>query len=238
MTSPCGSGCSDGEWGGTVSLSLLLPFPFPPFPRPYFFSFFPVSVPSLWHCLSLAVIAQSVLLFQCLAAHAFPRLCRSSLSVTGTRSTRTALIWVSGPAPGWVSGWVPYPCEFLSSPREETRVSKSIQAFDLCHCEAVSLVTKGGGRRGSERPLSSRGGVRLPLNFPLALQVDGVSYLLQEIYGIENKYNTQESKASSLPSAAGPPGRLRESFPDTAGSRNQWNPSDPSGYFLFLLSDG
>lgn len=26
-------------------------------------------------------------------------------------------------------------------------------------------------------------------------QVDGVSYLLQEIYGIENKYNSQESKA-------------------------------------------
>ena len=25
-------------------------------------------------------------------------------------------------------------------------------------------------------------------------QVDGVSYLLQEIYGIENKYNSQESK--------------------------------------------
>lgn len=30
--------------------------------------------------------------------------------------------------------------------------------------------------------------------FPLTLQVDGVSYLLQEIYGIENKYNSQESK--------------------------------------------
>lgn len=28
----------------------------------------------------------------------------------------------------------------------------------------------------------------------LSLQVDGVSYLLQEIYGIENKYNSQESK--------------------------------------------
>lgn len=27
-------------------------------------------------------------------------------------------------------------------------------------------------------------------------QVDGVSYLLQEIYGIENKYNSQESKVS------------------------------------------
>ncbi|ELK12342.1 RING finger protein 157 [Pteropus alecto] len=31
--------------------------------------------------------------------------------------------------------------------------------------------------------------------------VDGVSYLLQEIYGIENKYNTQDSKASSAPDA-------------------------------------
>ncbi|KAB0400716.1 hypothetical protein E2I00_008343, partial [Balaenoptera physalus] len=31
--------------------------------------------------------------------------------------------------------------------------------------------------------------------------VDGVSYLLQEIYGIENKYNTQESKASSIHSS-------------------------------------
>lgn len=28
----------------------------------------------------------------------------------------------------------------------------------------------------------------------MGLQVDGVSYLLQEIYGIENKYNTQDSK--------------------------------------------
>lgn len=28
------------------------------------------------------------------------------------------------------------------------------------------------------------------------LQVDGVSYLLQEIYGIENKYNSQESKVN------------------------------------------
>lgn len=30
----------------------------------------------------------------------------------------------------------------------------------------------------------------------LFLQVDGVSYLLQEIYGIENKYNSQESKVN------------------------------------------
>lgn len=29
------------------------------------------------------------------------------------------------------------------------------------------------------------------------LQVDGVSYLLQEIYGIENKYNTQDSKVGA-----------------------------------------
>lgn len=29
------------------------------------------------------------------------------------------------------------------------------------------------------------------------LQVDGVSYLLQEIYGIENKYNSQESKVNA-----------------------------------------
>lgn len=33
-------------------------------------------------------------------------------------------------------------------------------------------------------------------NVFMAFQVDGVSYLLQEIYGIENKYNTQESKVS------------------------------------------
>lgn len=32
-------------------------------------------------------------------------------------------------------------------------------------------------------------------SFLPSLQVDGVSYLLQEIYGIENKYNSQESKA-------------------------------------------
>lgn len=30
----------------------------------------------------------------------------------------------------------------------------------------------------------------------MVFQVDGVSYLLQEIYGIENKYNSQESKVS------------------------------------------
>lgn len=33
----------------------------------------------------------------------------------------------------------------------------------------------------------------------MGLQVDGVSYLLQEIYGIENKYNTQDSKVCILP---------------------------------------
>lgn len=27
--------------------------------------------------------------------------------------------------------------------------------------------------------------------------MDGVSYLLQEIYGIENKYNSQESKVNA-----------------------------------------
>ncbi|KTG31825.1 hypothetical protein cypCar_00012635, partial [Cyprinus carpio] len=31
---------------------------------------------------------------------------------------------------------------------------------------------------------------------PLIIYVDGVSYLLQEIYGIENKYNSQESKVA------------------------------------------
>lgn len=41
---------------------------------------------------------------------------------------------------------------------------------------------------------SCRGCVSAPHPFPLGLQVDGVSYLLQEIYGIENKYNTQDSK--------------------------------------------
>lgn len=34
-----------------------------------------------------------------------------------------------------------------------------------------------------------------PLKLSVFFQVDGVSYLLQEIYGIENKYNSQESKA-------------------------------------------
>ncbi|KAI6075621.1 RING finger protein 157 isoform X4 [Aix galericulata] len=34
------------------------------------------------------------------------------------------------------------------------------------------------------------------LILPAPLQVDGVSYLLQEIYGIENKYNTQDSKVA------------------------------------------
>lgn len=35
-----------------------------------------------------------------------------------------------------------------------------------------------------------------PFWIPLTPQVDGVSYLLQEIYGIENKYNSQESKVT------------------------------------------
>lgn len=34
------------------------------------------------------------------------------------------------------------------------------------------------------------------LHYVLFSQVDGVSYLLQEIYGIENKYNSQESKVN------------------------------------------
>lgn len=40
----------------------------------------------------------------------------------------------------------------------------------------------------------------------MGLQVDGVSYLLQEIYGIENKYNTQDSKVCAciaLPASQG-----------------------------------
>lgn len=45
--------------------------------------------------------------------------------------------------------------------------------------------------------------VSAPHPFPTGLQVDGVSYLLQEIYGIENKYNTQDCKvyvpASHIP---------------------------------------
>jgi hypothetical protein len=32
--------------------------------------------------------------------------------------------------------------------------------------------------------------------------VDGVSYLLQEIYGIENKYNTQDSKVRFVQNSA------------------------------------
>uniref|UniRef100_A0A8C3NMD7 E3 ubiquitin-protein ligase n=1 Tax=Geospiza parvula TaxID=87175 RepID=A0A8C3NMD7_GEOPR len=39
-------------------------------------------------------------------------------------------------------------------------------------------------------------GVRAAHPLPMGLQVDGVSYLLQEIYGIENKYNTQDSKVA------------------------------------------
>lgn len=47
----------------------------------------------------------------------------------------------------------------------------------------------------SEEGAGSCGGcVSAPHPFPTGLQVDGVSYLLQEIYGIENKYNTQDSK--------------------------------------------
>lgn len=48
--------------------------------------------------------------------------------------------------------------------------------------------------------------ISAPYSFPflVGLQVDGVSYLLQEIYGIENKYNTQDSKVCLHPPACIP----------------------------------
>lgn len=63
-------------------------------------------------------------------------------------------------------------------------------------CKENPWMLEGGGlaqARGWE--LSGSGqDVSAPHPFPMGLQVDGVSYLLQEIYGIENKYNTQDSK--------------------------------------------
>ena len=50
------------------------------------------------------------------------------------------------------------------------------------------------GQVGAEEPLS--GGGQVP-GYLSALQVDRVSYLLQEIYGIENK-NNQETKVCCL----------------------------------------
>lgn len=60
--------------------------------------------------------------------------------------------------------------------------------------------TLDGGARRAGGWGGRRGLVSAPHPFPAGLQVDGVSYLLQEIYGIENKYNTQDSKVhASIP---------------------------------------
>lgn len=57
------------------------------------------------------------------------------------------------------------------------------------------MLGEGGLAQAGGWELSGSGqGVSAPHSFSMGLQVDGVSYLLQEIYGIENKYNTQDSK--------------------------------------------
>lgn len=77
---------------------------------------------------------------------------------------------------------------------------KPVQALPLppreCNFEVINAKRTpgclGGSRAGPRR--GSGQGVSAPHPLPVGLQVDGVSYLLQEIYGIENKYNTQDSK--------------------------------------------
>lgn len=64
-------------------------------------------------------------------------------------------------------------------------------------------MRRAGPRRGPGAAAAGGGCVSSPHAFPVGLQVDGVSYLLQEIYGIENKYNTQDSKVrASIPQPA------------------------------------
>uniref|UniRef100_A0A8C9QPL7 E3 ubiquitin-protein ligase n=1 Tax=Scleropages formosus TaxID=113540 RepID=A0A8C9QPL7_SCLFO len=57
--------------------------------------------------------------------------------------------------------------------------------------EEVQLSTRQTGSRGGDAVF-----VPAHLCLSVRLSVDGVSYLLQEIYGIENKYNSQESKVA------------------------------------------
>lgn len=60
--------------------------------------------------------------------------------------------------------------------------------------QVVSALSPQGGT-GTPGGSGDPGG-HLPILLA-SLQVDGVSYLLQEIYGIENKYNTQDSKVGA-----------------------------------------
>lgn len=73
----------------------------------------------------------------------------------------------------------------------------------------------GGRRTGPSRGLGAQG-VCAAHPLPMGLQVDGVSYLLQEIYGIENKYNTQDSKVGAAPPACIPgPSHIPLPLPST-----------------------
>lgn len=102
------------------------------------------------------------------------------------------------------------------------------------HGEAVVLGSKGGGSGGGGAfpPLSLGSRPALEL-LSVRSQVDGVSYLLQEIYGIENKYNTQESKASSTRHSGCvlPTGRVRKTS-ERAGAQGCREPDPGLGLAL------
>lgn len=68
---------------------------------------------------------------------------------------------------------------------------KQKQVVRICFSSALLLAFL----RLQTRPSLTRASVSEV--FFSSLQVDGVSYLLQEIYGIENKYNSQESKVNA-----------------------------------------
>lgn len=95
--------------------------------------------------------------------------------------------------------------------------SKPVPALPLppreCNFEVINAKRtpgwwgeEGWPKEGAGSCCGSGQGVSAPHPFPMGLQVDGVSYLLQEIYGIENKYNTQDSKVCAciaLPASQG-----------------------------------
>lgn len=99
-----------------------------------------------------------------------------------------------------MSSVLPLPCSCLPGSLGATGNFKCIDAKRKWGCW---------GKEGCRSHGSWGGCGSAPHPFPMGLQVDGVSYLLQEIYGIENKYNTQDSKVCAcVPPPASPQSSL------------------------------
>lgn len=101
-----------------------------------------------------------------------------------------------GAANPWVGSSLLLPCSCLLGSLGTTGNFKCIDAKR----NRRHWGKEGWPEEGAESCGKWGGYVSAPHPFPTGLQVDGVSYLLQEIYGIENKYNTQDSKVrASIP---------------------------------------